>query len=182
MTDVGMVKRRDGARLALEPLAEPCVRGFDRDAAADPRVAGFVNLAHAARADQLFDFVGAQAGSRLELDGAGFGKQRLHRPIENPLAIGSLDKQRPDLALQRFIGRARASQKGAALPGRTLERGLKQPVDLLPPFRIHRLCPGVHDASVHGATMPLAVLQSRITVTAETLSTSAVSSTLSPPK
>src|ERR1035438_7059931 len=54
----------------------------------------------------------------LSVDGAGFGKQRLDRPVEKPLAIGSLGQQGTDLALQHFIGRARASQKRVTLLGR----------------------------------------------------------------
>ena len=55
--DVGMVQGRDGASLALEAgphigIASDVARqDLDRDRAIEPRVAGPVDLAHAARAD-----------------------------------------------------------------------------------------------------------------------------------
>ena len=67
--DVRMVERRDGARFALEALAELGIGGecvgqdLDRDDAIEPRVARLVDLAHAAGADEREDFVGAEAGA-----------------------------------------------------------------------------------------------------------------------
>ncbi len=61
--DVGVIQLRDRARLALEPLAElrsgGDLRGqrLDGDAAIEPRVAGLVDLAHAAGAQRADDFI-----------------------------------------------------------------------------------------------------------------------------
>ena len=64
--DVRMIERRDRARLALEAVAKLRVgrerRGedLDRDGAIEPRVARAIDLAHAARADERDDFIGAE--------------------------------------------------------------------------------------------------------------------------
>ena len=65
-----MVEGGGGARLAIEPLQELRVRAgaqdLDGDGAAQSRVAGAVDLAHAARSQAVDDFVGADAGSGSE--------------------------------------------------------------------------------------------------------------------
>ena len=58
--DIGMIQRRDGARLALEPLGELLARNLDRDRPAQPRVVRLVDLAHAAGANQRGYFVGTE--------------------------------------------------------------------------------------------------------------------------
>ncbi len=64
-----MIELRDGAGFAIEPVPELRVAGqrrrkdLDRDCALEPRVAGFVDLAHAARAERGHDFVGAETGA-----------------------------------------------------------------------------------------------------------------------
>jgi hypothetical protein len=69
-TDVGMVERRDRARFLVEPLTELRIdsqrfrQHFDRDDAIESSVAGFVDLAHPARAKGRDDFVGTQPRSR----------------------------------------------------------------------------------------------------------------------
>ena len=60
LADVGMIQRRDGARLALEAFAEFGLGDLDRDDAIQARVVGFVHLTHAARADGREDFVRAE--------------------------------------------------------------------------------------------------------------------------
>ena len=70
--DVRMIQAGDGARFAIEALAQVRaigqVRGqdFDRDGAVEPRVASFIDLAHAARADRGEDLVGAHRFSRKD--------------------------------------------------------------------------------------------------------------------
>src|SRR5438093_9023616 len=67
--DVRMGESRDGARFAIEALAELRVGGeclgkyFDRDGAIEARVSAFVHLAHAARADLRGHFVDAETGT-----------------------------------------------------------------------------------------------------------------------
>src|SRR5271167_4968603 len=64
--DVGMVQRRDAARLLLETVHPLGVGGdglgqhLDGNGAVQPRVASAVHLAHAALADGRDDFVGAK--------------------------------------------------------------------------------------------------------------------------
>ena len=59
--DVRMVERGDGAGLAFEPRARIGIGGdlgrqdFDRDRAVEPRIAGAIDLAHAARAERRDD-------------------------------------------------------------------------------------------------------------------------------
>ena len=66
--DVGVLEGGDGARLALEALAELAARGemlrqdLDGDLAVEPRVARAIHLAHAAGADGGKDLVRAEGG------------------------------------------------------------------------------------------------------------------------
>ena len=63
MADVRMIQRGDGAGFAFETFAEAFARNFDRDLAAQTRVAGAVHLAHPPLADARQDFVGAEFAS-----------------------------------------------------------------------------------------------------------------------
>ena len=62
-----MLERGNGAGLALEPRAPLRIRRhvgrqhFDRDRPIEPRVAGLVDFAHPARAEQREDLVRAEA-------------------------------------------------------------------------------------------------------------------------
>ena len=73
--DVRMRELRDRLRLPLEPLADLGARGevrgqdFDGNRAAEARVAGAVDLAHAAGADLADDLVRAEAGAGGERHG-----------------------------------------------------------------------------------------------------------------
>ena len=70
--DVGMIELRNHARLAVEALAKLSICGelgrerLDRDDAVESRVAGFVDLAHAARARGCDDFIRPEASTRVE--------------------------------------------------------------------------------------------------------------------
>ena len=61
-----MIERRDRARLAVEAVAQLRVGGerrgedLDGDGAIEPRIAGAIHLAHAARAEQGDDLIGAE--------------------------------------------------------------------------------------------------------------------------
>ena len=67
-----MVQRSGSAGLLFEPLEPLGVGGecrgqnFDGDVAAEPRVAGAIDLAHAAGAKQADDFIRAEARSGSE--------------------------------------------------------------------------------------------------------------------
>jgi hypothetical protein len=64
-----VLQRRDRLRLAIEALLRRRVvrplgrQHFDRDDAIEARVAGFVDLAHAARAEGAENLVGAESGA-----------------------------------------------------------------------------------------------------------------------
>ena len=59
--DVRMVQRGNRARFTFEPFAEWSVDGFDGDDPIEPRVAGFEDFTHAARADRREDLVRPEA-------------------------------------------------------------------------------------------------------------------------
>jgi hypothetical protein len=69
--DVGMIQRGGRARFLLEAteaigiVAERCRQHFNRDFSTEPRIAGAIDLPHAARAKHRQDFVRAEttAGS-----------------------------------------------------------------------------------------------------------------------
>ena len=72
MADVGMVQRRNGARLALHALLQFRRRrkmgsqNFHGDGAIEARIARAIDLAHAARAKRRLDFVGTELCARGE--------------------------------------------------------------------------------------------------------------------
>ena len=74
--DVRMLQRRDGARFALEALAQLRVGGervgqdLDGDGAIEPRVTRAVDLAHPARAERRDDLVRAEPRTRGDSHGA----------------------------------------------------------------------------------------------------------------
>jgi hypothetical protein len=66
--DMRMAERGNRARFALESLLKFGVtvsQQLDRHASIEPRVAGFIHLAHAARSEQPDDFIRAEMGSWL---------------------------------------------------------------------------------------------------------------------
>ena len=70
--DVGMVERRDRAGLALEACPQIGIaanvtrQDLDRDRTVQPRVAGFVDLAHPAGAERADDFIRTEPCARVE--------------------------------------------------------------------------------------------------------------------
>src|SRR6185503_17507346 len=89
-----------------------------------------------------------------------------------------IGEKRFDLVTQVVVPRAGFLDKCSPLACLTLQGRPKQLLNLLPTFGLHNVSPLRSSCKSH----ILASFQSRITVSAETLSTSAVSSTLSPPK
>ena len=69
---VGMIQRADRPHFLLEAPQSIRIRrdlarqDFDRDVAADARIAGPVDLAHAARTEGVDDFVGAEFGACVQ--------------------------------------------------------------------------------------------------------------------
>ena len=86
-----VVQRRNGLGFALEPLLQIGIGGdvlgqhLDGDGAVEPRVGGFVDLPHAARAEGGVDLVGAERGTRLECHGSvdRHSGLQLFMPVEN---------------------------------------------------------------------------------------------------
>ena len=72
LADVRMVQRRYHSGFLFEARGELLLRHFDRDRAAQPRVARLLHFAHAARADGVEEFVGADAFARCHGAGAPF--------------------------------------------------------------------------------------------------------------
>jgi len=65
-----MIQSGDGAGFALKALGKVLERNFDRYRAVQARIARFVDLAHAARANGRKDFIGA--GSITYREGHGY--------------------------------------------------------------------------------------------------------------
>ena len=76
------------AREALGVLRERGGQRLDRDVAPEPRVAGAIHLAHAARAERRDDLVGAEAGA---------GGQGHRGTLTERLAIADLEHVRAPL-------------------------------------------------------------------------------------
>src|SRR5262249_49745672 len=62
--NVRMIQRRNRTRLSLETGAELRVGEFDGDSAAEPRIDGAKDFAHAALAEFAFDFIRSEASAR----------------------------------------------------------------------------------------------------------------------
>ena len=60
LADVGVIQRRDQARLLLKAGFMTVLELLDRDDPFEARIAGSVDFAHAARADGITDFVRAE--------------------------------------------------------------------------------------------------------------------------
>ena len=73
--DMRMAQARDGFGFALEPVAQIGIardvlgQDLDRNDAVEARIAGFVDLAHAADADQAGDLIDAEARSGCKSHG-----------------------------------------------------------------------------------------------------------------
>ena len=83
--DVRVRQLRDGLRLALEALPRVGRRGdlgrqnLDGDDAIEARVAGFVDLAHPARADGRLNLIGPETCSGREPHAESLHNRRRHR-------------------------------------------------------------------------------------------------------
>ena len=111
LADVGMVERRDRARLALEPLAVLRRQLLDRDDAVEPGVEGFVDFAHAAGPNQGLDFVRAEVGS---------GRQRHIRTRSQSIANASMSGRLP-LYATACLGSSGLAQERATRPARPVQ-------------------------------------------------------------
>ena len=87
-------------------------------------------------------------------------------------------EQRADFVLQLLVAAAGAPQKDVALRRGTIERRLQQLIDVIPAFVVHSRS----GRPARDTARLWRVFHSRITVIGDTCRTSAVSSTLRPPK
>lgn len=159
------------------------MKHLERDPAAEPRVLGQIHIAHPARSEVVDYAVRSETVARFNWPLIGEEEVRRnlrHVRIQQTVAfVGA--QQRLDLAAERVIAGALRSNEPFA-PGRWLrECGVQEIVDLAPALDVHRPPASVR-FPVSRCSQALAVVQSRITVTAETPRMCAVSSTLRPPK
>src|SRR5262245_21370231 len=186
--DVGMVETGRRARFLFEPadalllLCEGGGQQLERDFAAEPRVFGQINFAHPTGANQRERFIGAEAPAheRRGLLSAGhLGDHPSHLPGDEALRLLARLQQRFDLAPQLVVIATSPRQEFRAGFGLKLHRGMVQLADPPVLFRCHLEGSFRFNSRNNHAS---ARLQSRRTVLRETLSASAVSSKLSPPK
>ncbi len=106
--DMRVIERRNRARLALEPLARLGIarhvrrQDLDRDGAIQARVAGFVDLAHAARAKGGLNLVGAKTCSSGEAHGTSLLRGR--RASGAFLEVGDYSRERVAPERPTWIG------------------------------------------------------------------------------
>ena len=142
--DVRMIQRREHARFAIEArepagIAREGVRQhLDRHLAAELRVPGAVDLAHAADADERLHFVAAEClvdERRVRVSEAG---RHVACMAGEPAFVGRrLAQQAFDLALQFFVGATRIGEIGRSIGRRQRARGVVQRFDLFPALRRH---------------------------------------------
>ncbi len=130
--DVGMVERRQDARLALEARASVGIgqpeigQDLERDLAAERRVAGPIDQAHAARAEQSGDLVRSEALARRErgrlvvedaCDRAEHTSAHvaIDRLFEDRSVAGIGGQERFDVGLQRAVIAAHVTYEGRAV-------------------------------------------------------------------
>ena len=201
--NIGMIQRRSGARLALETLSRSLGRkglrqNLDGYVAMQPRVPRLIHLAHAALADGGEDLVGAKASSGgkgrpvarsqpelvgwlarwvesyVLLPGCDFNRRRFDKAPRLLL----VREQSLHIAAERLIRAAGFFQVCPALVRRAFQSRVIELLHLLPPLGLHQRSPSRNSR----ISQTLATFQSRMTVSAETFNTPAVSSTVVPPK
>ena len=204
--DVRMIERGEEAGFAREAGTTLGVRcevrrqDLDGDVAPQLAVARAIDLAHAARAERRHDRVRPELTAHHRgLFGAPRGRRNHDRRgcFEKPRRRRLVAEQRLDFLPQRLIPLARLFQERAALPGRTRQRRMVEvgdPVASIPwssgdgtsQSRKHSWSRLVGPQGCWAESSRInqffANFQSLITVSGEIFSTSAVSSTLNPPK
>jgi hypothetical protein len=149
-----MVKAGDRPGLALEPLIALAIRGevrreyLDRDRAIEPRVAGFVDFTHAARADERLNLKHTEPVATLHDPARCCGGRVvcLERESAQQFDRGALRKaarvlvcrqQRLDFRLQRQIPAAQLAQTCRPLVRRPVQGLLKHLLDAIPARGVH---------------------------------------------
>ena len=152
--DVGVVERRCGAGLALKTAQRLGItRQFSRDelernGTVQAQILGLVHHAHAAAAEPRDDAVVRERPADQGID-AGLAVSGAVRPGEP--ACGQLDgrigkkavgpvvcgEQRAHLVLEPLVAAARVANIGVALARWKVERGLQQPIDVIPALSVH---------------------------------------------
>src|SRR5215203_973110 len=185
-TDVRVVERGQHSCLPLEPrnsigVIRECGRqDLDRDITAKGWIMAVIDLAHAAGADQGLQCVPSHrsAGHRHRHvtqhsrcpDNRGLG--------EKSTCAHALAEQRRHFSMQLLVIRAGVGKElGTLIQGESVSRVI-QLFDAFPPRRSH----AIGSPRISRCNQAFAKRQSLTTVSVETPSTDAVSSTLSPPK
>ncbi len=184
--DVRVIQARRRAGLFLEPMPVTRVVGdrrlehLERDLALEPDVSRAIDDAHASRSKERQYLV---AGNLLKRRGTVVMRQRLRCvferwTIEEPVGRGTEANERGELAAQLRVVRARVVEEFVSAGDLAVHRLVVQPLesDASGP----RVCQA--RAVISRRSQALARRQSRITVSDDTCSASAVSSTLRPPK
>jgi hypothetical protein len=111
--DVRMVQRRNRARFLFETpqsvgiMCQCLWQHFDRDITPEPRVAGAVHLAHAARAQWSEDFIWPEFGASGECHSVGVNYSLCGTLHSEATTLGGLSATRklfPMLALAEPVG------------------------------------------------------------------------------
>ena len=182
-----MVQRRQDPRFAFEvrkPLRvckEDVRDNLDCDISAQLRVVSAVNLAHPARADQSQDLVRTDLPAderRPGMIGQHARRDVSDRRREKPLRSLRVCEQSLHLLPQPFVRSACSCHERSPLARIVVKRRVAHGFDAPTTIEVfHRASP-----SSSRSNQSLASRQSRLTVSGDTWSTSAVSSTLKPPK
>src|SRR5580704_3148392 len=133
--DVGMLKRRDNACLALESLAlrlaagEIGVKHFDRNVPAQPGIPGTIHFAHSASPEESDDLIWAKTAP---LPQGPAVRTRRRKKVSAQAGIRS--EQRFHFCSERLVGLANLSEKCGTLFRRSLHGLMQNFFDLLPAF------------------------------------------------
>src|SRR5262245_36372930 len=185
--DVGMGEHGDGLGLAFESphrfvvIGQARGQNLDGHFAVETRVQCVINLAHPARPQRRKKTVAAQRHSRHAPDfvfdngvGRDFGFNGFKNGFNAAFRSLVRGEERLQIMAQLFITGAGINKECGPFARRAFEGGMKHLFNLPPAFRRH--------LPISRCSQALARVHSRATVPGETLSASAVSSTLNPPK
>ena len=143
-----MVQRREHPRLAIEARESIGItrkgrrQHLDRDIAAQPCVAGAVDLTHATGTDPRRDLVRTDALACQELRRRGVGEQHGRR-LEKALGVRIRRQQRRHLVAQHLVAGARLGQVRRAQIDRQRPRLREHLFQTSPVVRGQRHMPGI---------------------------------------
>src|SRR6185295_1652249 len=150
--DVGMIQREGGAGLLLESAQSILIgcelsrEQLEGDLAAEARVLREINHSHSAGAEFRRNLVRPNRPADQRFSSRILHKFRgrfEHRRFDEAAGLLVRVDQRLNFASQRLIIRAGVIEEGGAIRCATLDRGLKDAIDLFPAFGLHSFesCP-----------------------------------------